>query len=110
MKYPDHVYLLRGGKDNASMSRIYGLYDECKRVYGGVQSWKLLVSTFQCLPLAAVIDDRVPTAFTLLGCEDNRLLVTVETTSRRSACITEYRLRCTRSKTWTRWPGSFGTG
>lgn len=62
MRYPDHVYLLRGGKDNASMSRIYGLYDECKK-YGSVRSWKLLVSTFQCLPLAAVIDDRVPTAF-----------------------------------------------
>jgi serine/threonine-protein phosphatase PP1 catalytic subunit len=62
VRYPDHVYLLRGGKDNASMSRLYGLYDECK-TYGSVRSWKLLVSTFQCLPLAAVIDDRVPTAF-----------------------------------------------
>ncbi|ELR22256.1 serine/threonineprotein phosphatase [Acanthamoeba castellanii str. Neff] len=39
------------------MSRLYGLYDECKK-YGSVRSWKLLVSTFQCLPLAAVIDER----------------------------------------------------
>ena len=33
IKYPENYFLLRGNHECASINRIYGLYDECKRRY-----------------------------------------------------------------------------
>jgi serine/threonine-protein phosphatase PP1 catalytic subunit len=58
VKYSDKIFLLRGNHEDASINRIYGFYDECKRRYS-VKLWKEFNDTLNCLPLAAVIDDKI---------------------------------------------------
>ena len=38
---------------------MYGFYDECLRVYGNTEVWKEFTSTFDCLPLGAMVDDKI---------------------------------------------------
>ncbi|KAK8451232.1 hypothetical protein SEVIR_6G177000v4 [Setaria viridis] len=47
-----------GDHECASINRIYGFYDECKRRFS-VRLWKLFTDCFNCLPVAAVIDDKI---------------------------------------------------
>merc|ERR1719324_188246 len=58
VKYPENVFLLRGNHECASINRIYGFYDECKRRYN-IKLWKSFCDVFNCLPPAALIDDTV---------------------------------------------------
>ncbi|OEL32141.1 Serine/threonine-protein phosphatase PP1 [Dichanthelium oligosanthes] len=58
IRYPDNFFLLRGNHECASINRIYGFYDECKRRFS-VRLWKLFTDCFNCLPVAAVIDDKI---------------------------------------------------
>jgi len=39
IKYPENFFILRGNHECASINRIYGFYDECKRRYD-VKLWK----------------------------------------------------------------------
>ncbi len=59
VKYPHKVFLLRGEHECASISRVRGFYDECKRRFGTVRQWKQFVSCFDCLPVAALIDVKI---------------------------------------------------
>jgi serine/threonine-protein phosphatase PP1 catalytic subunit len=58
IKYPDQFFLLRGNHECASLNRIYGFYDECKRRYS-VKLWRIFADSFNCMPVAAVVEDKI---------------------------------------------------
>merc|ERR1719394_59787 len=58
IKYPFNFFILRGNHECASINRIYGFYDECKRRYS-IKIWKTFTDCFNCLPVAAVIAERI---------------------------------------------------
>jgi len=57
-KYPDNFFNLRGNHECASITRIYGFYDECKRRYN-IKMWKGFCDVFNCMPVCAVIDEKI---------------------------------------------------
>jgi len=58
IKFPENFFLLRGNHECASINRIYGFYEECKRRYS-VKIWRTFTDTFNCLPVAAVVDEKI---------------------------------------------------
>ena len=58
IKFPENFFLLRGNHECASINRIYGFYDECKRRYN-LKLWKIFTEVFNQLPVAALIEDRI---------------------------------------------------
>ena len=58
IKYDENFFLLRGNHECASINRIYGFYDECKKRYS-LKLWKVFIDLFNCLPIAACIDDKI---------------------------------------------------
>ena len=58
IKYEENFFLLRGNHECASINRIYGFYDECKKRYS-LKLWKVFIDLFNCLPIAACIDDKI---------------------------------------------------
>jgi len=58
IKFDENFFILRGNHECGSINRIYGFFDECKRRYN-VKLWKSFVDLFNCLPIAASIDDKI---------------------------------------------------
>jgi len=57
-KYPENFFTLRGNHECASITRIYGFYDECKRRYN-IKLWKLFCDVFNCLPVCGLVDEKI---------------------------------------------------
>ena len=55
IKYPNDIYLLRGNHEVASMTRVYGLFDECKKRYN-IRIWKYFIDTFNCMSICGIIN------------------------------------------------------
>ena len=58
IKYDENFFILRGNHECASINRIYGFFDECKKRYN-IKLWKNFVDLFNWLPIAASIDDKI---------------------------------------------------
>ena len=58
IQYPENFFILRGNHEAAGINRIYGFYDECKRRYS-IKLWKIFSDTFNCLPVAALVDEKI---------------------------------------------------
>lgn len=58
IRYPDKVFLLRGNHEDPKINRVYGFYDECKRRFN-VRLWKIFTECFNCLPIAALVDEKI---------------------------------------------------
>ncbi|CAK9115879.1 unnamed protein product [Durusdinium trenchii] len=58
VKFPENFFLLRGNHECASITRIYGFYDECKRRYN-IKLWKQFCDVFNCMSVCAIIDEKI---------------------------------------------------
>lgn len=63
IKHPDRVVLLRGTHENRHLNFHLGLKTECERRFqsscDGMQTYELLNSVFELMPLAAVLEGRL---------------------------------------------------
>jgi len=58
IKFAENFFILRGNHECASINRIYGFYDECKRRYS-IKLWKTFTDCFNCLPVAGLVDEKI---------------------------------------------------
>merc|ERR1712113_287331 len=58
-KNPENFFMLRGNHECASITRVYGFYDDCKKRYN-LKMWKFFCEqVFNKLPFCAVVDDKI---------------------------------------------------
>lgn len=58
VKHPDQIYILRGNHECASVNKVYGFFDECKRRCS-IKIWRTFTDVFNCLPIAAIVSEKI---------------------------------------------------
>ncbi|OLY80100.1 Serine/threonine-protein phosphatase PP-Z [Smittium mucronatum] len=58
IKYPNNFFLTRGNHECASVTKVYGFYDECKRRCSN-KIYKNFIDLFNTLPAAALISGKI---------------------------------------------------
>ena len=58
IKYPNNFFLLRGNHETASINQYYGFLAECVKFFSK-KLWVEINHAFNCLPIAAIIDDSI---------------------------------------------------
>jgi serine/threonine-protein phosphatase PP1 catalytic subunit len=58
ISYPENFFMLRGNHECSYINRQFGFYQECITQYDA-NTWKMFCDVFNCLPLAAIIDDKI---------------------------------------------------
>ena len=58
IKYPENFFMLRGNHESASTNQYFGFLDECDSRYD-TQLWDIFCDVFNCLPVVAIIEDKV---------------------------------------------------
>ncbi|XP_047042763.1 serine/threonine-protein phosphatase alpha-2 isoform-like [Lolium rigidum] len=59
VKYPDAFFLIRGNHECSSVNRSFGFLGECHRRGLGQASWNIINGCFNCLPLAALVGNKI---------------------------------------------------
>jgi serine/threonine-protein phosphatase PP1 catalytic subunit len=58
ISFPNNFFMLRGNHECSYINKQFGFYDECMQYYD-VNVWHLFSDVFNCLPAAAIIDDKI---------------------------------------------------
>ncbi|OHT07610.1 serine/threonine protein phosphatase [Tritrichomonas foetus] len=57
LRYPNHIFLLRGNHETEEISSMFGFLDECQRKMSKA-IWSLFIEVFDLLPIAAIVGNK----------------------------------------------------
>lgn len=59
IRYPEHVWLLRGNHESLRTSSSYGFREECMRIYRSKLLWRKICNVFDYMPICGIIDQKI---------------------------------------------------